>query len=59
MGNDCHKVLQHTTDELAKLAESMRGDTKDFVRATISALAAFKDVLHLCGSESTLSDYKN
>ena len=56
-GNDCHKVLQET-DKLIKLAEKLPGETKDTVMATVAALAAFKDVVHLCFGERILGDYK-
>ena len=56
--NDCHKVLQNT-EKLADLAAtSLSGDTKNIVMATVSALANFKDVIHLCGGDRILGDYK-
>ena len=56
-GNDCHKVLQET-EKLRKLAEKLPGETRDTVMATIAALAAFKDVVHLCFGERILGNYK-
>ena len=56
-GNDCHKVLQET-NKLVELAEKLPGDTRDMVMATIAALAAFKDVVHLCFGERIIGDYK-
>ena len=57
-GNDSHKVLQNTKKLAELAAKSLSGDTKNTVMATVSALAAFKDVIHLCGGERILGDYK-